>query len=287
MAHAKFAGTSVPSRRPRGAVSLEPGLGLRASALIYLGALVVVPLIVITVEGVRAGIPALLHSVTRPASLAAIWLSVWTAAIMAIVNIVMGTLTAVVLARYRFPGKRLFNALIDLPFAIPTLVTGVMLVLLYGPQTAVGGWLNTTAGLRVIFAPPGIVLALTFVGYPFVIRAVQPVLLALDTSPQEAALTLGASEWTTFRRVVLPALVPAMITGGLLSFARALGEFGSIVIVAGNISKTAAVYIYGQVENGDMTGASGVSLVMLVIALTVTAVVARFRRRPVDARTGH
>jgi sulfate/thiosulfate transport system permease protein len=259
--------------------------GLRAPALIYLGALVIVPLVVITVEGVRGGLDVLWTSVTRPAALQAIWLSVSTAAIMALVNVFMGTLTAVVLARHRFPGKQLFNALIDLPFAIPTLVTGVMLVLLYGPQTALGSWLNTNLGLRIIFAPPGIILALTFVGYPFVIRAVQPVLEALDTRPQEAAFTLGASEWTTFRRVVLPALLPAMLTGGLLSFARALGEFGSIVIVAGNISKTAAVYIYGQVENGDMAGASGVSLIMLAIALAVTALVARFSRRPSDART--
>ena len=246
--------------------------------------LVIVPLIVITVEGLRGGLDALWVSVTRPAALQAIWLSVSTAAIMAVVNVLMGTLTAVVLARYRFPGKQLFNALIDLPFAIPTLVTGVMLVLLYGPQTAVGSWLNTNLGLKIIFAPPGIILALTFVGYPFVIRAVQPVLEALDMRPQEAAYTLGASEWTTFRRVVLPALLPAMLTGGLLSFARALGEFGSIVIVAGNISKTAAVYIYGQVENNDMAGAAGVSLIMLAIALAVTAIVARFSRRPSDAR---
>lgn len=269
-----------------GVPTAEPGVwGLRASALIYLGALVIVPLIVITVEGVRGGLDALWASVTRPAALQAIWLSVSTAAIMALVNVFMGTLTAVVLARYRFPGKQLFNALIDLPFAIPTLVTGVMLVLLYGPQTAVGSWLNNNLGLKIIFAPPGIILALTFVGYPFVIRAVQPVLEALDTRPQEAAFTLGASEWTTFRRVVLPALLPAMLTGGLLSFARALGEFGSIVIVAGNISKTAAVYIYGQVENNDMAGAAGVSLIMLAIALAVTALVARFSRRPSDART--
>ncbi len=252
--------------------------GLRASTLIYLGALVVLPLFVIAVEGVRGGLDALWTSVTRPAALEAVWLTLTTSAVMAVVNVIMGTLTAVVLARYRFPGKRLFNSLIDLPFAIPTLVTGVMLVLLYGPQTAVGSFLDRELGLRVVFAPPGIILALTFVGYPFVIRAVQPVLEALDTRPQEAAYTLGASEWLTFRRVVLPAIAPAMLTGGLLSFARALGEFGSIVVVAGNLSKTAAVYIYGQVENGDMAGASGVSLLMLAIALLVTFMVSRLNR---------
>lgn len=253
--------------------------GLRATTLIYLGVLIGLPLVVIAVQGLREGLESLWQSVTRPAALQAVWLSVWTAAVMALVNVVMGTLTAVVLARYRFPGKRIFNSLIDLPFAIPTLVTGVMLVLLYGPQTAIGSFLNNELGWRIVFAPPGIVLALTFVGYPFVIRAVQPVLESLDTRPQEAAYTLGASEWLTFRRVVLPAILPAMLSGGLLSFARALGEFGSIIIVAGNASKTAAVYIYGQVENGDMAGASGVSLLMLTIALTVTLIVSRLNRR--------
>lgn len=253
--------------------------GLRASALIYLGVLIITPLVVIAIQGLRGGLEALWTSITRPAALEAVWLSISTAGIMALINVVMGTLTAVVLARYRFAGKRIFNSLIDLPFAIPTLVTGVMLVLLYGPQTAVGGFLNRELGLKIVFAPPGIILALTFVGYPFVIRAVQPVLEALDTRPQEAAYTLGASEWTTFRRVVLPAIFPAMMTGGLLSFARALGEFGSIVIVAGNVSKTAAVYIYGQVENNDMAGASGVSLLMLTIALTITFIVSRLNRK--------
>lgn len=255
------------------------GWGLRTSALLYLGLMIITPLVVILVEGLRGGLESLWASLTRPAALQAVWLSLWTAGVMALINVVMGTLTAVVLARYRFPGKRLFNSLIDLPFAIPTLVTGVMLVLLYGPQTAVGSFLNQELGWRIVFAPPGIVLALTFVGYPFVIRAVQPVLEALDTRPQEAAYTLGASEWTTFRRIVLPAIFPAMVSGGLLSFARALGEFGSIVIVAGNVSKTAAVYIYGQVENGDMAGASGVSLLMLGIALVITVVVAQVNRK--------
>ena len=253
--------------------------GLRASALIYLSVLIITPLIVITVQGLRGGLEELWTSVTRPAALEAVWLSVSTAGIMALINGVMGTLTAVVLARYRFPGKKLFNSLIDLPFAIPTLVTGVMLVLLYGPQTAIGGVLNRELGLKIVFAPPGIILALTFVGYPFVIRAVQPVLEALDTRPQEAAYTLGASEWTTFRRVIFPAIFPAILTGSLLSFARALGEFGSIVIVAGNVAKTAAVYIYGQVENSDMAGASGVSLLMLLIALGITLIVSRLNRK--------
>lgn len=247
--------------------------GLRLSALIYLTVLIVVPLFVIGVEGLRGGFEAFWTSISRPAAVSAIWLSVWTAAVMALINTVMGTLTAYVLAQYRFPGKRLLDALIDLPFAIPSLVTGVMLVLLYGPQTAVGGFFERELGFRVLFAPPGIVLSLLFLGYPFVIRAVQPVLAQLDVNQQEAAHILGASQWTTFYRIILPALLPSMITGGMLSFARALGEFGSIVIVAGNVpmrSQTAAVYIFGQVESGNMASASGVSLVMLAIALATT-----------------
>lgn len=247
--------------------------GLRASAVIYLSVLIVVPVFVIGVEGLRNGLDIFWTSVTRPAAISAVWLSVWTAGVMAIINTLMGTLTAYVLLQYRFPGKRLLDSLIDLPFAIPTLVTGVMLVLLYGPQTAVGGFFERELGVRVVFAPPGIVLALLFLGYPFVIRAVQPVLTQLDINQQEAAHTLGASQWTTFRRIILPALLPAMITGGMLSFARALGEFGSIVIVAGNVpmrSQTGAVYIFGQVEGGNMGAASAVSLVMLAIALATT-----------------
>jgi sulfate transport system permease protein len=247
--------------------------GLRTSALIYLTVMILLPLVVISVEGLRNGLDVFWSGVTHPVAMSAVWLSVWTAAVMALVNTVMGTMTAYVLLQYRFPGKRLLDVLIDLPFAIPTLVTGVMLVLLYGPQTAVGAFFEQQAGVRILFAPPGIVLALLFLGYPFVIRAVQPVLSGLDTNQQEAAYTLGASRWATFRKVILPVVLPAMITGGLLSFARALGEFGAIVIVAGNIpmrSQTAAVYIFGRVESGDIGTASSVSLVMLTIALMTT-----------------
>ncbi len=246
---------------------------LRAAAVSYLAVLVAVPVLVIAVEGVRGGLELLWADVSRPAALNAIWLSVWTAAVMALINVVMGTLTAYVLTRYRFPGKRLFDAVIDLPFAIPTLVTGVMLVLLYGPQTSIGTLFQAQFGTRLIYAPPGIVLALLFIGYPFVTRAVQPMLAGLDAHQPEAAQTLGASGWTTFRRVIVPAILPALISGGMLSFARALGEFGSIVIVAGNIpmkTQTAAVYIYGQVEGGDIGAASSISLVVLAIALGTT-----------------
>lgn len=247
--------------------------GLRVSALTYLIVMIAIPIIVINIEGLRGGLDQFFADFTRPAALSALWLSIWTAAVMAVINIIMGTLTAYVLIHYRFPGKRLLDSMIDLPFAIPTLVTGIMLVLLYGPQTAVSGFLDRQLGIRILFAPPGIILALLFLGYPLVIRSVQPVLARLDTNQEEAAYTLGASGWLTFRRVVLPVIFPAMLTGGLLSFARALGEFGSIVIVSGNIpmrSQTAAVYIFGQVEAGNMGAASSVSVVLLLVSLVVT-----------------
>jgi sulfate transport system permease protein len=277
MAQAVLPARAVPFTSPQASA-----WGLRGAALSYLALMIILPLVVISVEGLRGGLDAFWTSITRPAALSAVWLSVWTAGVMALINTMMGTLTAYVLVRYRFPGKRWLNAFIDLPFAIPTLVTGVMFVLLYGPQTPVGGFLEREAGVRVLFAPPGIVLVLLFVGYPFVIRAVQPVLMELDASQQEAAYTLGASGWRTFWRVIFPAIAPAMLTGGLLSFARALGEFGSVVIVAGNIpmqSQVGSVYIFAQVESGNMAAASAVSLVMLSIALATTVGVEAFYRR--------
>lgn len=250
--------------------------GLRLAALTYLLVFVAVPVIVVNVEGFRPGPGSFWESLTRPVAISAVWLTIWTAAVMTVINMVMGTLTAYVLVTYRFPGKELFNSLVDLPFAIPTLVTGVMLVLLYGPQTAIGGFFEKQLGFKIIFAPTGIVLALLFVGYPFVIRAVQPVLLTLEANQKEAAQTLGASGWYTFRRVILPALRPAILTGSLLSFARALGEFGAIIVVAGNIpmkTQSATVYLYGQVEAGEMAAASAVSVVLLFIAFAITLLV--------------
>jgi sulfate transport system permease protein len=247
--------------------------GLRVAALSYLAACVLIPLLIISVAGLREGLDVFVQNITRPAALHAIGLSLWTAGLMTLLNTIMGALTAWILVRFHFPGKMLLNALIDLPFAIPTLVAGVMLVLLLGPQTALGGLFEHTFGVRLLFAPPGIVLALLFVSYPMVVRTVQPALHQLDSDQMDAAYTLGGSGWYTFRRVVFPAIRPALLTGALLSFARALGEFGAVVIVAGNIpmrSQLASVYIYGQVEAGDLGAASAVSVVLLLIAFTLT-----------------
>jgi len=201
---------------------------------------------------------------------------------MAVINAIMGTLTAYVLVRYNFPGKGLLNAIVDLPLAIPTLVTGVMLVVLYGPQSFMGAWFKAQMNWKIIFAPPGIVLALLFVNFPFVVRAVQPVLQSLDLEAEEAAATLGAGSATIFRRVTLPALWLPIASGALLSFARAIGEFGAIVIVAGNIplrSQTAAVYVFGEVESANRQGASAMSIVMLSLAFTLVLIVDWLRKR--------
>lgn len=250
--------------------------GVRAAALSYLAMMLVIPLLVIFQDGLSQGLGGLWKAITQPVAWAALLLTLRTAAIMVVINTVMGTLTAYVLVRYDFPGKSLLNALVDLPLAIPTLVTGVMLVILYGPQQALGGWLERTLGWRVIFASPGIVLALLFVTFPFVVRAVQPVLLSLDRAVEDAAATLGAGPWTIFRRVTLPPLVLPLTSGALLSFARAVGEFGAIIIVAGNIplrSQTAAVYVWGEVESENRFGASAVSVALLAIAFALILVV--------------
>src|SRR5215469_5821927 len=233
---------SVPASMSAAAVGRQ---GLRAAALIYLAVMLVIPLVVILHDGFSQGLAALWQAITLPVARSALLLTLWTAALMAIVNAVMGTLTAFVLVRYSFPGRALVNAVVDLPLAIPTLVTGVMLVELLGPQQAAGAWLNRSLGISVIFAPPGIIVALLFITFPFVVRAIQPVLESLDREPEAAAATLGASPWTIFRRVTLPAIALPLLSGTLLSFARGIGEFGAIVIVAGNIpfhTQTAAVY---------------------------------------------
>ena len=243
--------------------------GIRAVALSYLLVMLIIPLIVILQDGLREGIGEFWRQVTLPMAWHALKLTLWTAALMTIINTIMGVLAAFVLVRYEFPGKALLNGIIDLPLAIPTLVTGVMLVILFGPQQALGAWLKNEFGFKVMFAPSGIILALLFLTFPFVVRSVQPVLMELDRAQEHAAATLGAGGWTIFRRIILPPLSLPVITGALLSFARAIGEFGSIVIVAGNIplvSQTAAVYVFGEVESENRLGASAVSIVMVAIA---------------------
>lgn len=257
-------------------------LAIRALALSYLVIMLIIPLAVIFQDGLREGLVEFWAQVTTPIAWSALILTLWTSAMMTVINTIMGTLTAYVVVRFDFPGKSLLNSIIDLPLAIPTLVTGVMLVILFGPQQALGAWLKDELGFSIIFAPPGIILALLFITFPFVVRAIQPVLIDLDRSQEDAAATLGAGGWTIFRRITLPHLILPLASGALLSFARAIGEFGAIVIVAGNIpnySQTAAVYVLGEVESENRLGASAVSIVMVAISFGLMLVVSWLQRR--------
>lgn len=250
----------------------QAGTLLRLVVLGYISLLVILPLAALAQHGLASGPLALWSAISAPGARHALILTLWTAGIMALINAVMGTAAAWVLVRYRFPGRTTLSTLVDLPFAIPTLVTGVMLVLLYGPQGLVGGWLSDH-GMRIAFATPGILLALLFVTLPFVVRAVEPVLLEQDPAEEEAARTLGAGPWGIFLRVLLPPLMPAILSGTIRSFARAIAEFGSIVVVSGNIpyrTLTAPVFIYGEIEAGTPEVASAVSLVLLVLAVLLT-----------------
>lgn len=256
--------------------------GLRGIALIYLGAAVAVPATAVLQKGFGAGTTHLESALASPGAWSAIRLTLITAVITALINAVFGTLIAWVLVRYRFPGHGFLSAVVDIPFAIPTLVTGVMLVALYGPASPVGSFL-AERGFKVAFAPLGIVVALLFVTLPFVIRTVQPVLTELDIAEEEAAYSLGATGWTTFRRVVLPGLRSAITAGALLAFARALGEFGSIVIISGNITGrtlTAPVFIFQLASQFRPEEAAAVASLLFLVSFTIVLITDRLVNRP-------
>jgi len=258
--------------------------GLRGVALVYLGAMVALPTVAVVTRGFGHGFASLRDAMAVPGAAAAIRLTLITAALAAVINGAFGTLLAYILVRLRFPGRAILNTVVDLPFAVPTLVTGVMLVALYGPNSPVGGFLKRH-GVQVIFATPGILLAVLFVTLPLVVRAVEPVLLELDRSEEEAAHVLGAGGWTTFRRVVLPAIRPAVAAGALLTFARAIGEFGSLVIVSGNITGrtlTAPVFIFQLTSQFKGDEAAAVSTVLFAISFALVLLTERLTRRRGD-----
>jgi sulfate transport system permease protein len=243
---------------------------LRSLTLSYLGVMVLLPLFALVIQSAEPGPRALWEALTDPFALNALKLTFITAFAMVIVNVITGTATAWVLVRYQFPGKSIVNALIDMPFAVPTVVAGLMLVILFGPESVLGAFLSNH-GWGVVYKRPGVILALLFVTYPFVIRSVQPVLLELDPVEEEAAATLGAGAFTTFRRVTLPTLWPSILTGAALSFSRALGEFGSVVMIAGNnpLTKTAPLYVFSEIESNNRHGAMVVSVVLLACSLGI------------------
>ena len=263
-----------PRRSGRFAIPAFGRWGLRGVALVYLGALVVLPAIAVITRGFDQGLGSLREALAVSGAAAALRLTLITAALAAVINGLFGTLLAWVLVRLRFPGRGALGAIVDLPFAIPTLVTGVMLVALYGPNSPIGAFLGRH-GVHVIFAPLGILLALLFVTLPLVVRAVEPVLLELDIAEEEAAHVLGAGRWTTFWRVVLPALAPAITAGAMLTFARALGEFGAVVVVSGNntgSTLTAPVFIFQLTSQFKSDQAAAVATVLFGISLVAVLV---------------
>jgi sulfate transport system permease protein len=265
---------TIQSQRPggRGRLRLGAALGrwpLRGVALLYLGLFIVLPVTAILGRGFGAGLSNLTGAMASFGAWNAIRLTLIMAALTAIINGGFGTLLAYVLVRIPFPGRSLLSTVVDLPFAVPTLVAGVMLVALYGPNSVVGGWLDRH-GIHIVFSPPGILLALLFVTLPLVVRSVQPVLLELDPAEEEAARVLGAGRWTTFRKVMFPALRPAITAGSLQAFARSLGEFGAIVIVSGNIPNrtlTAPVFISQLINPTNYGGGGGPDQAAAVSAL--------------------
>lgn len=261
-----------PHRR---AASRYDGRGLLGPGLTatYLGLLVMVPVAAVLWRSVSDGVGESIAAVTSAQAVAALQLTLSLALVVMVINLVMGTVLAWVLVRDDFPGKAVVNALIDLPFALPTIVAGLTLLTLYGP--------SSPFGVNVAYAQAGIVLALLFITLPFVVRAVQPVLAELDREMEEAAASLGASSTTVVRRIVLPNLAPAMLTGAALGFARSIGEFGSVVLIAGNIpfrTELASVYIYGQVEADRPGTAAAVSVVLLLASLLLLTTFDLLRR---------
>lgn len=254
---------------------------LRGAAIVYLGGMIALPVAALITRGFSGGLEAFAHALQAPGAIAAIRLTLITATLTAVINAVTGTMLAYVLVRYRFPGRTLLSTVADLPIAVPTLVTGLMLVALYGPSAPLGRFLQSI-GIHVIFAPLGVELALLVVTLPFVLRTVQPVLLELDPAEEEAAATLGANGWTTFRKVVLPALRPAVAAGALLSFARACGEFGSITLVSGNIvgkTLTAPVYIFQLTSQFRSDEAAAVATLLFTISFVMVIITTRLLKR--------
>ena len=259
--------------RPRSAI---PGFGLTLGfTLLYLSLIVLIPLAGVFFKSANLGWDGIWHVVSSPRVLAALKLSFGAAAIGAGINAVFGTLVAWVFVRYQFPLKRFFDAAIDLPFALPTAVAGIALTALYAPNGWIGQYLEPL-GIKVAYSPLGVIVACTFISLPFVVRTVQPVLEEAEKELEEAAASLGANRWQTITRVILPTVLPALITGFTLAFARAVGEYGSIIFIAGNlpmVSEIAPLLIIIKLEEFDYAGATAVAAAMLVLSFILLLII--------------
>jgi sulfate transport system permease protein len=260
---------SLLARRRRGVL---PGFDLALGfTLVYLSAIVLLPLAALVVRSAALTVHQFWDVVTAPRLMASYRLTFGASFVAAALNAVFGLLLAWVLTRYRFPGKRIVDALVDLPFALPTAVAGIALTALYSGNGWIGRHLEPL-GIKVAYTPLGVLIALVFIGLPFVVRTVQPVLEDLERELEEAAATLGASPWQVFSRVIFPMLLPALMTGFTLAFARAIGEYGSVIFIAGNmpmVSEITPLIIVTKLEQYDYTGAAAVATVMLIISFAL------------------
>jgi sulfate transport system permease protein len=265
--------------------SVLPGFGMTLGfAVAYLSIIVLLPLSALVLRPASLGLAGFVHILLDPRVLAALRLSFGAAFIAALVNAFFGLIVAWILVRYQFPLKRLVDALVDLPFALPTAVAGIALATIYAPNGWIGG-LFAPLGIKIAFTPLGVLIALIFIGLPFVVRSLQPVLQDLDREVEEAAVSLGASRWQTFRLVILPAILPALLTGFALAFARAVGEYGSVIFIAGNmplVSEIAPLLIVTKLEQFDYAGAAAIGVIMLAasfLILLIINLVQRWSRR--------
>jgi sulfate transport system permease protein len=252
--------------------SIFPGFGLSLGyTIVYLSLIVLIPLSAVIIKSTSMTLPAFFDAVTAPRVLASYRLSFGMALLAGLINTFFGLLLAWSLVRYTFIGKNLIDALVDLPFALPTAVTGIALAALYSKN----GWIGSNIeplGIKIAFTPWGVLIALIFIGLPFVVRTVQPILEEIELELEEAAASLGAGRWQSFKRIVLPTLAPALLTGFALSFARAVGEYGSVIFIAGNIpmvSEITPLMIITKLEQYDYAGATAIASVMLFISLVL------------------
>jgi sulfate transport system permease protein len=256
--------------------SVLPGFGLSLGfTLAYLSLIVLIPLSAVFLKAATMAPQDFWQAVTSPRVVASYKLTFGASLLAAAINAVFGLLLAWALTRYTFPGRKIVDALIDLPFALPTAVAGIALTAIYARNGWVGGFLEPL-GIKIAFTPAGVLVALIFIGLPFVVRTVQPVLQDLDAEYEEAAACLGATRWQSFVRVVFPTLLPALLTGFALAFARAIGEYGSVIFIAGNIpmvSEITPLIIITKLEQFDYRGATAVAAVMLVISFVMLLVV--------------
>jgi sulfate transport system permease protein len=249
--------------------SVLPGFGLTLGfAGMFLAAIVLVPMAALVMKGASLPLAEFWRIATEPRALASYRLTFSASLVAAIINSVFGFIVAWTLVRYRFPGRRVVDSLIDLPFALPTAVSGIALATVFGPQGWIGAWL-ATLGIKIAYTWLGVVIALTLIGVPFVVRSVQPALEEVDASLEEAAESLGAGRWTVFRRVILPTVLPSLATGFTLALARSVGEYGSVIFIAGNLpmkTEITPLLIVIKLEQFDYVGAAAIGLVMLCVS---------------------